>query len=257
MEQILDKLGIELNEQTRLTNESTFQFSCHKGLSCYNVCCSNLDIFLTPYDILRMKNSLGLTSAQFLSDYTKPVIQSESKLPFVRLALPEGGQCRFVAEEGCTIYGDRPLACRYYPIGFGIHKNATAGGNDFYFLIKEEHCKGFEEEQEWTVGQWRKSQEIDDYDDKNRVWMDIILDKKLISPELEPDEKSLKMFFMASYDLDSFRDFMFESRFLQVFEVDDERLEMVKNDEAELMLFAHQWLQYALFKKPAMMLRKS
>lgn len=87
--------------------------------------------------------------------------------------------------------------------------------------------------------------------------MDIILDKKLLSPELEPNEKSLKMFFMASYDLDAFRDFMMESRFLQVFEVDDELLQMVKTDEAELMLFAHQWLQYALFKKPTMTLRQS
>jgi uncharacterized protein len=256
MDNILGKLGIELNEQTRLTSDSSFRFNCHKGLSCYNTCCSNLDIFLTPYDILRMKNRLGLSSAEFLSEYTEPVILKETKLPFMRLKLQENRQCRFVADEGCTIYSDRPLACRYYPIGFGIYKNEQAG-DDFYFLIREDHCKGFAEEREWKVGEWRKNQQIDDYDDKNRVWMDVILNKKLYSPDLEPDEKSLKLFFMGSYDIDSFREFMFESRFLQVFEVDEERLEDLKKDETELMLFAHQWLQYALFKKPTMKLRES
>ncbi len=255
MENILDKLGIELNEQTRLTSESKFSFNCHSGLSCFNTCCSNLDIVLTPYDILRMKNRLGLSSAEFISEYTEPVIQKESKLPFLKLKLGDEGKCRFVAAEGCTVYGDRPAACRYYPLGFGIYKNEEAG-DDFYFLIREDHCKGFEEEREWTVGEWRKNQGIDEYDDKNRVWMEVILNKKLYSPELEPDEKSLKMFFMASYDLDAFRDFVFESRFLDVFDIEEERLEMIKNDEAELMLFAHQWLLFALFKKPTMNLKQ-
>uniref|UniRef100_Q3AR98 YkgJ family cysteine cluster protein n=1 Tax=Chlorobium chlorochromatii (strain CaD3) TaxID=340177 RepID=Q3AR98_CHLCH len=256
MEQILQKLGIELNEQTRLSLDSTFQFGCHSKLSCYNSCCSNLDIFLTPYDVLRMKNKLGITSTQFLSEYVEPVIQQESKLPFLRLKFQEGGQCRFVAPEGCTIYSDRPVACRYYPVGFGIHKSQNAHGNDFYFLVREDHCKGFEETQEWTVREWRKNQGIDEYDDNNRIWMDIILHKKLVSPDLEPDEKSLKMFFMASYDIDSFKEFMFESRFLEIFEVEEEELELLKSNEAELMLFAHKWLQYALFKQPTMTVRQ-
>ncbi|MBM3161772.1 MAG: YkgJ family cysteine cluster protein [Chlorobi bacterium] len=256
MENILSKLGIELNEQTRLGSDSSFRFSCHDGISCFNTCCSNLDIVLTPYDILRMKKRLGLTSAEFISEYTETVIQKESKLPFLKLKLGEEGKCRFVAGEGCTVYDDRPAACRYYPLGFGIYKDEKAG-DDFYFLIREEHCRGFEEEREWTVSEWRKNQGIDQYDDKNRIWMEVILSKKLYSPELEPDEKSLKMFFMASYDLDSFRDFVFESRFLQIFDIEEELLEMIRNDEAELMLFAHQWLLYALFRKPTMTLRQT
>ena len=36
------------------------QFSCHKGIGCWNACCSNIDISLTPYDILRLKKRLGL-----------------------------------------------------------------------------------------------------------------------------------------------------------------------------------------------------
>ncbi len=256
MDNILNKLGLNLDEKARLTDESSFRFGCHKGVPCYNTCCKDLDIFLTPYDVLRMKNRLGLTSAEFVSKYTEPVMHSESKLPFLKLKLEEEGTCGFVSDEGCSIYEDRPLACRYYPIGFGIYKNDKAAGSDFYFLIKEAHCKGFEEEQEWTVAEWRKSQGIDVYDDKNKVWMDIILNKKMLSPDLEPDEKSLKMFFTGSYEIDSFKRFVFESRFLEVFDVDEEEQELLKNDEVELMNFAHKWLQYALFRMPTMKLRE-
>ena len=257
MDNILNKLGLNLDEKIKLTNDSTFRFGCHEGLSCYNTCCRDLDIFLTPYDVLRMKNRLGLTSAEFISEYTDPVIHSESKLPFLKLKLAETGACRFVSEEGCSVYDDRPLACRYYPVGFGIYKNEGVAGSDFYFLIKEEHCRGFEAEREWTVAEWRKTQEIDVYDDKNKVWMDIILNKKMYSPDLEPDEKSLKMFFMGSYEVDSFKRFVFESRFLEVFDVDEEEQELLKKDEVELMQFAHKWLQYALFRMPTMKLRGS
>ncbi|MCG8341893.1 MAG: YkgJ family cysteine cluster protein [Chlorobiales bacterium] len=257
MDNILNKIGVNLDEKPRLTNDSKFRFGCHKGLSCYNTCCRDLDVFLTPYDVLRMKNRLGMTSAEFISEYTKPVIHGESKLPFLKLKLAETGACRFVEKEGCSIYDDRPLACRYYPVGFGIYKNEGAAGSDFYFLIEEKHCKGSEEEQEWTVSEWRKTQEIDVYDDRNKVWMDIILNKKMYSPDLEPDENSLKMFFMGSYEIDSFKSFVFESRFLEVFDIDEEQQELLKNDEEELMNFAHKWLQYALFRMPTMKLRQS
>lgn len=257
MDNILNKMGLNLDESTKLTNDSTFRFGCHKEVSCFNVCCKDLDVFLTPYDVLRMKNSLGMTSAEFISEYAEPVIHGESKLPFLKLKLAESGECRFVAQEGCSIYKDRPVACRYYPIGFGIYKNDATAGSDFYFLVKEEHCKGFEEEREWKVSEWRKAQQIDVYDDKNKVWVDIILNKKMYSPDIEPDEKSLKMFFMGSYEIDSFRSFVFESRFLEVFDVDEEEQELLKNDEEELMNFAHKWLQYALFRMPTMKLRGS
>ena len=256
MDNILNKMGLNLDENTKLTNDSTVRFGCHKEVQCFNVCCKDLDVFLTPYDVLRMKNNFGITSAEFISEYTEPVIHTGSKLPFLKLKLAESGECRFVAQEGCSIYEDRPLACRYYPIGFGIYKNDATAGSDFYFLIKERHCEGFEEKQEWTVAEWRKTQEIDVYDDKNKVWMDIILNKKMYSPDLEPDEKSLKMFFMGSYELDSFKNFVFESRFLEIFDVDDDEQELLKRDEVELMNFAHKWLQYALFRKPTMKLRQ-
>ena len=33
-----------------LRDDSTFQFRCHPGIACFNACCKDIDITLTPYD---------------------------------------------------------------------------------------------------------------------------------------------------------------------------------------------------------------
>jgi len=67
---------------TVLTLENDFRFKCHKGLNCFTRCCCNITIFLTPYDILRMKNSLNISSGEFLANYTVSMI-GDSGLPVV------------------------------------------------------------------------------------------------------------------------------------------------------------------------------
>jgi len=47
--------------------DDTIQFRCHKNIACFNECCKRIDISLTPYDILRLKNRLELTSNEFLA----------------------------------------------------------------------------------------------------------------------------------------------------------------------------------------------
>ncbi|MBF0564405.1 MAG: YkgJ family cysteine cluster protein [Nitrospirae bacterium] len=235
--------------------DSEFRFRCHPGISCFNKCCSKLDIFLSPYDIVRMKNRLNMTSGEFLLKYTDTIIPKDVVLPFVKLNMGKDGRCQFNTDAGCTIYTDRPSVCRYYPLGLGLVTRKNVGG-DFYFLIREEHCKGFEEDKQWSVGQWRVDQGPDLYDDMNKDWMDLVLKKKRIGAGYEPDEKSFRMFFMACYDIDSFKSFVFESAFLDVFDLNEEEIHFIKTDEAELMKFAHRWLQFVLFKVPTMSLKK-
>jgi Fe-S-cluster containining protein len=93
------------------------EFSCHKGIACWNACCSNIDISLTPYDVLRMKTRLGITSTEFLKDYTVPYEMEKDGIAGIKFRPIEGGSaCRFMKPEGCDIYTDRPTACRYYPV---------------------------------------------------------------------------------------------------------------------------------------------
>ena len=55
------------------------------------------------------------------------------------------------------------------------------------------------------------------------------------------------MFFMASYNLDKFRQFIFKSKFFDRFRVDSELKDILKIDDTRLMHFAFDWLKFSLF----------
>ena len=50
----------------RPLTKKTFKFRCYRGIGCFTVCCADLNLVITPYDILRLKNRLDLTSDDFL-----------------------------------------------------------------------------------------------------------------------------------------------------------------------------------------------
>jgi hypothetical protein len=48
-----------------------FQFLCHRDMECFTRCCAALSLVLMPYDILRLKNRLGISSEEFLNTHTE------------------------------------------------------------------------------------------------------------------------------------------------------------------------------------------
>ncbi len=86
------------DERPRLKLDEDFTFACHKGLECYTSCCRDVTIMLTPYDVLRMKRALGLTSNQFLEKYTHLVQVPGKALPLVQFKMNEDNdtKCFFV-----------------------------------------------------------------------------------------------------------------------------------------------------------------
>ncbi len=231
--------------------DSKFKFSCHKGKECYTHCCSDLNMILTPYDIVRMKNRLGLTCDQFLAVYTKPEMLSRTRLPVVTLKMLDDDRkrCPFLTPEGCTIYEDRPVTCRYYPLGTAAFREQEIQptGEDFYFMVREAHCLGFKEDKDWTVKAWRKDQGVELYDEINKGWMEFMLRKKSFGFQAELSEESRAMFFMVSYNIDRLRRFIFESSFLEKYDAEKDLLEKIKADEVALLRFGFDWLQSALF----------
>lgn len=236
--------------KTKLSLDKKFKFRCHKDIKCFTKCCSDIDILLTPYDILRLKDRLGMSSGEFLSKYTYVKIDEKSSHPFAMLKMLDNTErkCPFVTPEGCTIYTDRPANCRYYPVGQGTLKKDGKKGpeeEEFYFFIKEPHCLGYQEDKAWTIESWRSDQGVDVYDKMNREWKALQLRRNMIGqPEL--DEKKQNQFYMASYDIDSFRKFVFESSFLNVFDLDDKTIEKIRTDEVELMKFGFKYIKYIM-----------
>jgi Fe-S-cluster containining protein len=198
-----------------------------------------------------MKNRLDLTCDQFLAIYTKAEMLSRTRLPVATLKMldDEKKSCPFLTPEGCTIYEDRPLSCRYYPLGTAAFREQEIEptGEDFCFMVREAHCLGFEEDKEWTVKAWRKDQGVEPYDEINEGWMELMLRKKSFGFQAELSEESRAMFFMVSYNVDRLKRFIFESSLLEKYDVDKDLLEQIKHDEVALLKFGFDWLQSALF----------
>lgn len=251
-------INMSVVSPVKLDLKSRFRFRCHKGISCFTKCCSNIDIMLTPYDIVAMKKRLGISSEEFLYRYTYVEADKKALYPFVFLKMKDDDlrSCPFVTSEGCSIYEDRPANCRYYPIGQGTLKkntNSEIVDEEFFFFVKEEHCKGFEEPDEWSIESWREDQGVDRYDEMNREWKRILLSQSI--PGQNIDEKKQSMFYMACYDVDRFRRFVFESGFLESFDVEEDVVEKMKIDDLELMKFGFRLMKYILLLEETLKLR--
>jgi Fe-S-cluster containining protein len=238
----------------KLSLDSPLQFECHPGVSCFTACCHNIKIVLTPYDILVLRKRLGIAAHEFIVNYTEPTYLERTDMPGVQIKLTEDKKaCPFVTPEGCTVYEDRPTACRYYPVGMadfhegGSEDNETPQEEKFFFIVREPHCKGFKEPKKWTIREWRADQGVDVRDEMNKEWLRLIMRRKSHGFQASLAEAAKRMFFMASTDLDHFRKFIFESSFLDTYEVDQETLDKLKTDDVELMLFSFKYLANTLF----------
>lgn len=234
--------------QLRLDDQ--FQFHCHKGIACFNKCCENIDILLTPYDILRLKNRLGLTSRDFIDRYTVDCELDSHGMPGLKLRTKENSTaCTNLTEEGCGVYSDRPTACRYYALGMvAMRKKDSPVDEDSYFVVKEDHCLGHFEPKVQTVREYRKEQDLEIYDELNREWRQIVLKKRSSGPTVgKPSQRSFELFFLASYDLDGFRAFVASDGFNEVFDLSDEFRQELFSDEVKLMRFGFRLLKQVLF----------
>lgn len=239
---------MENNMRPLLLND-TFRFSCSKKVPCFNECCHDLNQFLTPYDILRLKKRLRLTSALFLEQYTSQHTGPETGLPIITLKTDHTHpyQCPFVTSSGCSVYEDRPSSCRAYPLlRIASRSRETGQITEQYMLFKEPHCLGFHQGQPWTVQEWVKNQELTIYNEINDLLMEIIgLKHRCLPGPL--DIKSSFMFHMACYDLDKFRSHIFDKGIRIDGNLDEGILNAVKTDDLALLKLGHRWIKERLF----------
>lgn len=231
-----------------------FTFSCHRDIACFTRCCAALQLGLTPYDILRLKNRLGMSSGEFLETHTAIRLDRHPRFPMVLLRMTSGESqvCPFVSPDGCMVYEDRPGACRIYPLGRAARKVDSLGSaREKFFLVKEEHCLGFAEDRAWTVESWMSDQGLVEYNRMNDRWLEVLSCPRSLGVK-ESIPKKLQMFFMVSYNLDTFREFVFQSPFLQRFRVSDEERNRLHVDDVALMNFGFDWLKFSLFGLPTM-----
>jgi Fe-S-cluster containining protein len=227
--------------------DDRFRFECGPHVPCFNACCAHLNLALTPYDIVRLSRSLGMTTSDFLDEHTTGVEES-GRLPRVHLFMRESdGRCPFVGESGCSVYADRPGACRTYPLARASSRGAPGSGPRVAcFLLREDHCLGHESSREWTVDQWIADQEIARHIELNDLWMEVVTRQAEVLAGQGADQK-VAMFNLASYDLDAFRRFVLKGGLLSRISVPESVVRKLETDDVHLLRFASAWLKLALF----------
>ena len=234
-----------------LAADDTFRFRCHKDLSCFNQCCRNLNLFLYPYDVLRLKNRLGMDSDRFLETHVDVVLRDGNYFPDVLLRMADNTArtCPFLGADGCRVYPDRPDTCRTFPVEHGLLFNDRPGTSEIVsFFRPPDFCQGQHEDTVWTRESWAKDQEAAIHNRMTARWAEIkaLFREDPWGPEGLNGAKG-KMAFMAAYNLDRFRDFVFESSFLKRYRVKKTVIKTLRASERELLLFGFDWIRYFIW----------
>ena len=203
------------NQLSPIQKNDHFQFHCHSEVPCFNHCCRDLNQALTPYDVVMLRNYLGLSWTTFKDAYAAVHIGPATGLPVVALRFDqaEDHRCPFVTAAGCRVYEARPASCRLYPLARALHRSAQTGKiTEHFALLHESHCRGFEQDHSVTVRQWIADQQLAPYFEGNDAFFDLIsLKTRLGKRPLPPSQQQWVM--MALYDLDQLKAAVVNGRF--------------------------------------------
>jgi uncharacterized protein len=235
--------------QRRYGPEDTITFGCHRGLSCFNACCRNKHLPLSPYDVLRLKKALRVDSDAFLVGYAVYSMDPASGFPILSLKMREDEEktCPFVSAEGCKVYDDRPTACRLFPLG----RASGFGGNgrkrdQFFFLQEIPSCLGRKESKTWTVKDWLRDQGVLPYMAINDRMLDLLFHPKR-QRDRPLDDRQLQKLIVACYNLDEFRDYLAQTGLLTSSGLDEKTRSRIERDETALLMFGIAYLTATLF----------
>jgi len=234
----------------------TFNFQCGPEVGCFTRCCKDVTIVLTPYDILRLKNRLGLSSEDFIDQYTRPITKSDYGLPVFVLRMGEDQEkrCPFVSpDKGCSVYAERPWACRMYPLDT---RDGEEEGEEEYFITADpKRCLGLLENQPLTTEEWEKGQGLNVYKDVEELFNQITSAQRIWGDH-KLDGKVQNMVLLACYNTERFRKFVLESNFLKMFDFSPEEIDILKTDDLELLKLGFKWLQFGLLGKSTLPIRE-
>ena len=240
--------------------DETFVFDCGPHMPCFNRCCAELTLPLTPYDVLRLRRQLGMSGEDFLRTFAsmRSFPDTGFPLPLLRMLESPDAPCPFVTPAGCSVYEDRPGACRCYPLGRGARMGAE-GVNERFFLVREEHCRGFDHGTARTPAQWFAHEDMEPYTAFNDRYMRLMAMVRATERKLEPRLATTAI--LCLYQLDKFRELIETMRIFSRVEVAPKlqtRImeDSLAGDEAALG-FALDWMELVIFGESPNLTKKS
>jgi uncharacterized protein len=236
-----------------------FVFSCHPGAGCFTTCCKNVDMYLFPYDIIRLKNAIGIDSETFLRNNTRLIHGNNPYFPSLMMKLTDDEEraCPFLLENGCSVYNDRPSSCRTYPLERAVDRDPGRNkADDFYFLTNHSYCLGHKEGRMFSVKDWIRNQKLDSFNMMNDLWAEI--DSMIMTNPWRGEGSGgpkQQLAFMICYNIDTFRKYVLTNRLLQEFRLSREQKTRIERDDSELLKFGFQWLKHLLTGKSNLITR--
>jgi uncharacterized protein len=233
-----------LDHAQQTSPDHHFRFACHPGVSCFTECCRELDLALTPYDTLRLKHRLGISSGKFLDTYVVVEWDEQQTFPLCYLTMVDDGRasCVFVTQEGCSVYPDRPGSCRAYPVGRGATRKENGTIEESLIVLHEPHCRGFEETTKQHVGEYLDDQGLASYRQYNDALLPLLQHPLIQTGRFKPNRLQLNQYLLALYDLDQFRQQMNEGRITLNRPLTPRQLLGLTGSDEELLLLGLQWL---------------
>ncbi len=227
-----------------------FTFGCHAGLACFGRCCHKVELRLYPYDIIRLKNRLNLHSQSFLEEYTRLSEGDHPYFPAVMLNMAdrEGFPCPFLEDRGCSLYRDRPSACRTYPLERAVsHGSGSKAPREHYFLVHHPYCLGHAEDHHYSLLQWERQQQLHSFNQMNDRWaaVNAFFGTNPWQGEGKAGPRQ-QLAFMVCYNVDGFRAYMDSNRLLDRFRLERYRKKRIQRHDDDLLLFGFDWLLHVL-----------
>jgi Fe-S-cluster containining protein len=236
-----------LNEHQELKAGESFRFACHPGVSCFNACCSALDLMLTPYDTLRLRHTTGQSSREFIQLFADLLAMPDVGLPMLhmRMLADARHKCPFQRDMGCAVYQDRPSACRTYPLGRATQRGPEGQTMERIFMAREAHCQGFAAGTDFDARAWMHDQGLEPYNDANDRYMGLAEDLRAFEAQTgrHMSQKQLGMAGLALYQPDEFQPFLAQSGLMERLEMTEARKNDVLHDEEACLDFGYDWLE--------------
>jgi Fe-S-cluster containining protein len=231
-----------------LADGVTFDFICRPDLECFTECCRDLELALTPYDVLRLKNGLQLQSSEFLDRFVIMGTGEQETFPHFYLTMIDDGRASwpFVTPDGCTVYDNRPGACRTYPLGRGVSQREDSSNTEFHVLLTEPHCRGHNiaKAKTFTASSWTDDQELALYNEFNDLLLPL-LQHQQVKQGRKLTAQQTDLFIMALYDLNVFRKYLPQPNCKS--SAPPAKLKNMAASDTDLLRFAIGWLQNELF----------
>ena len=109
-------------------------------------------------------------------------LDPDSGFPIISIKMGDDteARCPFVTPDGCSVYHDRPTACRLYPLGRAAGRSGTQEEwEGFFFVMDTPGCLGTKEKKIWTVEEWLGNQGLLPYIKMNDSMLNIVFHQNL------------------------------------------------------------------------------